>query len=942
MTTTLAEATLEACLAASDQVYSGPANGSPLSPISYPGPPPGQLRGSCSGWSVLNTYPDPGTGFLATVYSKTNANGKIDYVVAFRGSRGPNPQDWNNNLSFAWPDWASAGAGQLMNFLTRADIASTTNQIAFTGHSLGGALAQYAAYEYIDRLNVADTTYTGSNVGLVTFNAPGVESSMYQFYDQVPTPGARQVGSRIYDPTRLSDCFTRHYYVDNDIVSTLGSGHLGDSRGENDYVLSAKQQNGLALSLTAAHSLPSLYAALSGGFSSTNVIPKQLSRLNPHSSQQIASIAASAIYNEDTTNFQAQNLLFSGVVTALAFGDPVANASIIAALMKNLARSGTIQPWLQQAIERDIGGMTACVSTGAGLLLPDAFRAWALAQVANALNSSPLLNSPGFNSFAAQSSLVTTAPVLFSYLVGQIQPNYSASLPAKTFSTISAAQGILSTYANKAEGYLLLAEAAVAALAASACGTGVAASSQLQAYMKANTAAVITLISTQANWLPTFLSNVMHWCYQANGNSAVAARDGLFAAYKWVTAEAIGALGLNSSFAVSAIQPAHDSLTAGLVTLIGAGVQDFAAKKTYSGTEWAWIAALPPAEIRNLGLAFGQYNGGPAVDWNPSLGLSASAIDAGLAYVATQAALATQDLYVAVGNSSNPFTDPAFIPSTSAVQAVAIPSAGAVALTIYLAEAAPTGDQTGALVAAARTYRLTGPLGHAGSLAPIRAAATTSSGGQIVQIALAGAGSGSFTVLDAQGHVVTPSAGGTYVFTVPAGATSLTWSLVPTSTLTGSGTISVTATLGAPGAASNYATEYNALLSYGPKSPGPTLTTITGIDSTQLNVTNFLGDGNADLMVGTTRPMVIYEKPNGESDYVVGTSSGDTLYGSNGNNTIIGGGGPDILAEGSGSNILFEQSTASLNAAIAQGASGTGSTGQGSFLSVGDGNNVSA
>ncbi|MDH4195630.1 MAG: hypothetical protein OEV70_15960, partial [Nitrospirota bacterium] len=79
--------------------------------------------------------------------------------------------------------------------------------VDFTGHSLGGALAQYAAYEYMLQENPASFTLT-------TFNAFGGAQGILQ-----------NVGT--YDSARLAGIEVNHFRVADDIVSSLGEGHVG-------------------------------------------------------------------------------------------------------------------------------------------------------------------------------------------------------------------------------------------------------------------------------------------------------------------------------------------------------------------------------------------------------------------------------------------------------------------------------------------------------------------------------------------------------------------------------------------------------------------------------------------------------------------------------------------------------------------------------------------
>jgi len=98
-----------------------------------------------TGWR-LNADLD-GTGFLdiATnglkAIALTDGQGRI--VIGFAGTEGI--QDACSDIGLGWSQWDSA-RDFILPYLDQED--SSIKEIHFTGHSLGGALAQYAAYEF--------------------------------------------------------------------------------------------------------------------------------------------------------------------------------------------------------------------------------------------------------------------------------------------------------------------------------------------------------------------------------------------------------------------------------------------------------------------------------------------------------------------------------------------------------------------------------------------------------------------------------------------------------------------------------------------------------------------------------------------------------------------------------------------------------------------------
>ncbi|HNP42263.1 MAG TPA: hypothetical protein PKI24_22000, partial [Nitrospira sp.] len=85
--------------------------------------------------------------------------------------------------------------------------------INFTGQSLGGALAQYAAYEYVVEMKKRTETYVPSDVTLTTFNGLGALWGLQA-----------NIKDEHGDPAFKSDMlagigFSAHYVVANDLVA---------------------------------------------------------------------------------------------------------------------------------------------------------------------------------------------------------------------------------------------------------------------------------------------------------------------------------------------------------------------------------------------------------------------------------------------------------------------------------------------------------------------------------------------------------------------------------------------------------------------------------------------------------------------------------------------------------------------------------------------------
>jgi len=96
-------------------------------------------------------------------------------------------------------------------------------RVDFTGHSLGGALAQYAAYDYAKQQEDAAAGagqgwVPSDHIDLVTFNALGGFDALQSHED-----GGYQDGV-------LAGLAGHHFAVRGDIVSRLGGGSMRSAR----------------------------------------------------------------------------------------------------------------------------------------------------------------------------------------------------------------------------------------------------------------------------------------------------------------------------------------------------------------------------------------------------------------------------------------------------------------------------------------------------------------------------------------------------------------------------------------------------------------------------------------------------------------------------------------------------------------------------------------
>lgn len=162
-----------------------------------------------AGYSTKGTFSDPNTGAYAIIGQ--NAAGHV--IVAFRGTE--DLRDANADAQLGRSQYqALLGLG----LTTRLNVLKTESpytRIDFIGHSLGGGLAQYAAYDF------ARSTSAGITTGLFTYNAFG------------GVAGIKAMNNGIYDATVAGriDAFNLWAMgLDNnaDVVTRLvDDGHVG-------------------------------------------------------------------------------------------------------------------------------------------------------------------------------------------------------------------------------------------------------------------------------------------------------------------------------------------------------------------------------------------------------------------------------------------------------------------------------------------------------------------------------------------------------------------------------------------------------------------------------------------------------------------------------------------------------------------------------------------
>ena len=126
-------------------------------------------RSPVAEYTIVEVHDQQDTGFSFTVFKR---NVSEEYIFAFRGTE--SAQDLYADLNLGLSQWTPTARKFFADTVRARVLDKPGAKIHFTGHSLGGALAQYAAYEYA----VATSLTDGGNkltdaFDLVTFNALG-------------------------------------------------------------------------------------------------------------------------------------------------------------------------------------------------------------------------------------------------------------------------------------------------------------------------------------------------------------------------------------------------------------------------------------------------------------------------------------------------------------------------------------------------------------------------------------------------------------------------------------------------------------------------------------------------------------------------------------------------------------------------------------------------
>jgi Ca2+-binding RTX toxin-like protein len=173
----------------------------------------GSVEIGVTGYEVTNRIEDASTGFSLTLYKNESSS---DYIFAFGGTE--SAQDVFADLTLGVNQWSEENKTVVWELITGISAGNSDVKLHFVGHSLGGALAQYLAYEYAQALADPENTQNlQASFDLVTFNALGGVLALSD--PELSTTG--------YDPTLASTINAAHYKIAGDLVSRLGDDHVG-------------------------------------------------------------------------------------------------------------------------------------------------------------------------------------------------------------------------------------------------------------------------------------------------------------------------------------------------------------------------------------------------------------------------------------------------------------------------------------------------------------------------------------------------------------------------------------------------------------------------------------------------------------------------------------------------------------------------------------------
>lgn len=254
------------------------------------------VRSTPEGFSYVDGFIDERNGFKATVFKHEGTN---EYIVSFAGTE--KAQDAFADLTMGWNQWKDNKL-DVLDYLQ--NVIPTDAPINFTGHSLGGALAQYAAYDFAMAFKGANPDDV-PNITVASFNGIGAVGAINQYSGEP------------YDPSVMEGVPNAHWRQDGDIVTLMGTKHVG----ENTFILNNPSDPEKPLNAGTAHITSTLFAVVDvvgvldpdfQGFTRADYDYFDLSTLQP-----IAAVLSNLSNNTEQGEVEAALRLTAGVLGTL-------------------------------------------------------------------------------------------------------------------------------------------------------------------------------------------------------------------------------------------------------------------------------------------------------------------------------------------------------------------------------------------------------------------------------------------------------------------------------------------------------------------------------------------------------------------------------------------------------------------------------------------------
>jgi Ca2+-binding RTX toxin-like protein len=280
------------------------------------------------GYTQIIMWEDTSTGFQARLYEADNSDG---YILAFRGTD-ITQNDIQTDTELGWPQWAN-NREEILQYI-KTNIIDTNGKLHVTGHSLGGALAQFFTYELVNNYELKPEE---AQVSLYTWNALGGVGGLSDKLEDD------------YQPDLLGNTWDiRHYAASGDIVSLFGDGHVGGDTYQIDMP-------GIdAVDFLFAHTASWLRSIVASG-SADAVSPTDFQYFSLALSYELLPevveglfIRAEQVNNEENIIYQAISaVIFLGHSIQVGVLLSTSGADILLTIAKNLAQVTIVERGLQ-------------------------------------------------------------------------------------------------------------------------------------------------------------------------------------------------------------------------------------------------------------------------------------------------------------------------------------------------------------------------------------------------------------------------------------------------------------------------------------------------------------------------------------------------------------------------------------------------------------------